>query len=138
MTGKSPSRESGSRSFRGSVASVSIVKRLLLGFILLLVEIILDVRRGRDEGAHVGILRDAVRAILPLSGKDRVQIGFCVFTHAGEGVQIELRVPGAGDAEGGVSSSAGSGALPLTDPPASTLEAIADEGEGVRHLLARP
>ncbi|KAK1601299.1 hypothetical protein QYE76_018391 [Lolium multiflorum] len=98
MTGKS-GRESGSRSFRGSVASTSIIQRLLLGFIFLLIKIILNAVRGRNEGAHFGVLRDAVRAILPFGGKDRVQIGFRAFAHSGEGIQVELRVPGAGDAK---------------------------------------
>ncbi|KAK1606446.1 hypothetical protein QYE76_030119 [Lolium multiflorum] len=87
------------RSFRRSVASTSIVKRLLLGFIFLLIKIIFDVMRGRNEGAHFGVLI-RVRAILPLGGKDRVQIGFRAFAHSGEGIQVELRVPGTSDAEG--------------------------------------
>jgi hypothetical protein len=79
-----------------------------------------------------------VRTILPLSGENRVQIGFRAFAHSGEGIQVKLRVPGASDAEGRICSSAGSRALPLADPPAGALETVADEGESIRHLLARP
>jgi hypothetical protein len=87
---------------------------------------------------RVSVLRDVVCAILPLSGEDRVQIGFGVFTHSGEGVQVQLRVPGAGNAKRGVSSGTGGRALPLPDPSAGTLEAVADEGEGVWHHFSRP
>jgi hypothetical protein len=68
----------------------------------------------------------------------RVQVSFSLFTHSGEGVQVQLRIPRAGDAECGVCPSAGSGALPFADPPAGTLEAVADQGEGIWHHFARP
>ncbi|KAK1648041.1 hypothetical protein QYE76_065846 [Lolium multiflorum] len=104
---KSGSRESGSRSFRGSIASISIVQGLLLGFISFLVKKILDAMGRRDEGAHFGVLRDPYA--IPWrqgSGPDR----FRAFAHADEGIQVELRVPRAGERRSGANSA------PFADP----------------------
>ncbi|KAK1600904.1 hypothetical protein QYE76_048148 [Lolium multiflorum] len=85
--------KSGSRDFRGSSAGIRSFRWHILAFIfLLLAQIILDIFREGDE-AHFSVLHDGY-AVPPLSGKDRVQI-VSAFTHADEGVQIQLRIPGA-------------------------------------------
>ncbi|KAK1604029.1 hypothetical protein QYE76_027702 [Lolium multiflorum] len=76
----------GSGGFRRSIASTGITQRLLL------VEIVLDVRRERDEGAHIGAFA-MVRAILPLSGEDRVQIGFRAFAHPVRVSKFSSQIP---------------------------------------------
>ncbi|KAK1667401.1 hypothetical protein QYE76_055560 [Lolium multiflorum] len=56
-----------------------------------------------------------VRAILPLRGENRVQIGFRAFAHSGEGIQVELRVHvGAGIP----------GVAPHYIPPPSTFNVL--------------
>jgi hypothetical protein len=55
-----------------------------------------------------------------------------------KGVQIQIFVPGAGDAQGRICSGTSRRASPFPDPPAGVLETVREKRYALRHSVLRP
>ena len=89
----------GFRSFRRGVAFCGFLILLVLSvFFLVVRDFVSDARGRRDEGARVDELRNPVGAVLTLGGEDRIRVRGRIAAEAMESIQIQIFIPGAGDA----------------------------------------
>ena len=85
--------------FRRGIAFCGFLILLVLNvFFLVVGDFVSDAGRRRDEGARVDELRNPVGAVLALGGKDRICVRGRIAAEAMKSIQIQIFIPGAGDA----------------------------------------
>jgi hypothetical protein len=81
---------------------------LFSGTLFLVVrDFVFEVRGRRDEGANGSRLSNPVGAVLTLGDEDRILVGTRITAKAVEGVEVQVLIPGAGNAQRHISSSTG-------------------------------
>ena len=83
---------------RRGAAFCGLLILLVLSIFFVVGDFVSDAGRRRDEGARVDELRNPVGAVLALGGEDRIRVRGRIAAEAMESIQIQIFIPGAGDA----------------------------------------
>jgi hypothetical protein len=130
-------RITGCRFFRGFGLSFGFI---ISSFSLLFTisEFFFQISWGRDEDAGRGIVGNPVGTVAASGSILWDCVSRSIPTHAVQGVQVQIFIPGAGEPKRCVSSGSRSRMAPLAEPLAGTKKPLGEDAEGVRHRLPRP
>jgi hypothetical protein len=130
-------RITGTRFFRGFGLSFGFV---ISSFSLLFTisEFFFQISWGRDEDAGRGIVGNPVGTVAASGSILWDCVSRSIPTHAVQGIQVQIFIPGAGEPKSCVSSGPRSRMAPLTEPPAGTKKPLGEAAEILRHRFPRP